>query len=102
MPKHTAIVVALLAFALVVNVAVLIRIGGPLFVDYVPRAPEGISCQGCESPQVQTALAQAASAGRAQIQRSGENALWWAAALVVVNIIVPIVAWRLGRGAGTV
>ena len=97
MPKGTNAVVLLVVLALIVNVAVLVRVGGPLFVDYVPLVPEGFTCHGCESPEVQKALAQAAAAGRAQIQGFGKGALWWGAALIAVNVVVPIVVWRLGR-----
>ena len=102
MPKKRIALLILLTIVAVANVVVLARLVGPLIVDIVPRAPEGITCQGCESPQVQRALADAAAAGRRQIQGTSGDIHLWALGLLAVNIIAPIVAWRLGRGMGPV
>ena len=102
MPKTVSTLIVVLAVVLVVNVVGLLNIGGALFVTHADAVPKDISCQGCEAPQVQAALARAASAGRAQVQRHGESAVWWAVALVVVNLAAPIIAWRLHHGKGPV
>jgi hypothetical protein len=101
-PKTVSTLIAVLAVVLVVNVVALFNIGGALFVTYADAVPKDISCQGCDAPQVQAALARAASAGRSQIQSRGESALWWAVALIVVNLAAPVIVWRLHRGKGPV
>ena len=100
MPKNLIAVVVVLMITFSVNVVGLFRLVGAQSVTYAEVVPKGITCEGCETPQVQAALARAAAAGRGQILGDGEDKFHWLIAVLLTNIVSPLIAWRLGRGKG--
>jgi hypothetical protein len=101
-PKNLIAVLVVLAIALCVNAVGLVRIAGSQFITYAEVVPKEVTCEGCEAPQVQAALARAAAAGRGQVLGDGQAKFYWLIAVLLTNIVSPLVAWRLGRAKSTV
>ena len=83
-----------LALVTLANVAAAWFAFVPSLITWAPGAPHDIQCNACGSPEVQQALGQAMSLGRAQILRMSEPQ--WIAAVAVLNIgVVAVLLWRL-------
>ena len=101
MRKGPAVPLVLALVVLALNVGVIGSALLPLFVTFAQLPVPAVACVGCEDPQVQRALAQAAAIGRSETA-SRIASMWplWLL-LALTNVSAPIIAWRL-RGSSAV
>jgi hypothetical protein len=78
-------------FAVLINVAVLAWVAAPMLVTYAEIPPREVTCEACASPEVQRALAHAASIGRAQILSQVTRVYPALVGLSIVNLAFLIV-----------
>jgi hypothetical protein len=80
----------LLALVIVLNVALVFVSLAPSIVTYAELPPKAVACGGCSAPEVQRALAQATSIGRAQIQGLISSHLWLLVALALGSMAAAV------------
>jgi hypothetical protein len=90
--------IVLIVLAILINTTLALVVLSPTFVTYGDTAPSGVTCLGCETPNVQWALTRAAKRGRDQILAMIEGDRPIILGLAVTNVILLVVAtWSLRR-----
>ncbi|MDZ4055432.1 MAG: hypothetical protein U1D69_00435 [Polynucleobacter sp.] len=80
----------LLALVFAFNVALVVVALAPGFVTFAELPPKAIACSVCATPEVQKALAQAASFGRGQIQSMVSSHAWMLFALALASMVAAV------------
>jgi hypothetical protein len=91
--RGVLIVLAVLSNAMLALVAL-----SPTFVSFADSAPSGVTCAGCDAPDVQWALTRAAFRGREQILAIIDGNRTIILGLAAMNVILLVVlSWRTLR-----
>jgi hypothetical protein len=81
-----------------INAALVVVAVSPTFVPYAETAPSGVTCLGCEAPDVQWALTRAAKRGRDEILPMVEGSRMIILGLTSANVLlVAAAAWKSRR-----
>jgi hypothetical protein len=84
--------IALIVLAILMNGTLAFVAMSPTFVSYAEMAPSGITCLGCETPDVQWALTRATKRGRDQILSMIEGDRMIILGLAALNVVLLVVA----------
>jgi hypothetical protein len=88
---------AALVLAILINIGVLAWVAMPMLVIYAEFPPREVTCESCASPDVQQALARAASVGRTQVLRQFDRVFPVLAALSIFNVALLATVLALSR-----
>jgi|RhiMetdeSRZDD1v2_1073273.scaffolds.fasta_scaffold2953412_2 hypothetical protein len=85
----------IVVIALAVNVVICYMALAPAYVTWVHAAPQYIKCSGCDSTEVQEALAAAVDVGHMHVVSVVRSFVWPIVALCLANLgLIVAAGWR--------
>jgi hypothetical protein len=87
--------IVVVVLAILINATFVLVALSPTFASYADTAPSGVTCLGCETPDVQWALTRAAKRGRDQILAMVDGSRVIMLALAAANVTLLVAAtWK--------